>query len=274
MNEFAHGKGDTQFMNMALNFNPLTALTVPYSTLGTGLIVLPTKDPKEAIVSVMVLQANGKPNTSGFGDLDGNKLTLAAEGRVRTDFFNLTGHQLFGTTFSNKKFTSIDQRLSSIVETRSLNGEKGSWNIYYNFDQYLYEPKKGADRGLGLFGRLGVSDGDPNFMKFFGSFGVGGKGVFDSRPLDEFGAGYYFLNIANPTIQGPLQTRSFLRDEYGFEFYYNFAITPWLKLTPDLQIVRGAQKDQVTLGSPIPVVTDRKSISTSTTLGLRLQMVF
>ena len=274
MNEFAHGKGDTQFMNMAFNFNPLIALTVPYSTLGTGLIVLPTKDPKEAIVSVMVLQANGKPNTSGFGDLDGNKLTLAAEGRVRTDFFNLTGHQLFGTTFSNKKFTSIDQRLSSIVETRSLNGEKGSWNIYYNFDQYLYEPKKGADRGLGLFGRLGVSDGDPNFMKFFGSFGVGGKGVFDSRPLDEFGAGYYFLNIANPTIQGPLQTRSFLRDEYGFEFYYNFAITPWLKLTPDLQIVRGAQKDQVTLGSPIPVVTDRKSISTSTTLGLRLQMVF
>ena len=274
MNEFAHGKGDTQFMNMALNFNPLMALTVPYSTLGTGLIVLPTKDPKEAIVTVMVLQANGQPNTSGFGDLDGDKLTLAAEGRVRTDFFNLTGHQLFGTTFSNKKFTSIDQRLSSIVETRSLDGEKGSWNIYYNFDQYLYEPKKGADRGLGLFGRLGVSDGDPNFMKFFGSFGVGGKGVFDSRPLDEFGVGYYFINIANPTIQGPLQTRDFLRDEYGFEFYYNFAITPWLKLTPDLQIVRGAQKDQVTLGSPIPVVTNSKSISTSTTLGLRLQMVF
>ena len=63
MNEFAHGKGDTQFMNMALNFNPLMALTVPYSTLGTGLIVLPTKDPKEAIVTVMVLQANGQPNT-------------------------------------------------------------------------------------------------------------------------------------------------------------------------------------------------------------------
>jgi len=274
MNEFAHGKGDTQFMNMALNFNPLMAVTVPYSTLGTGLIVLPTKDPKEAIVTVMVLQANGQPNTSGFGDLDGNKITLAAEGRVRTDFFSLTGHQLFGTTFSNKKATSIDQRLGSIVETRTLDGKKGSWNLYYNFDQYLYEPKKGADRGVGLFGRLGVSDGDPNFLKFFGSFGVGGKGVFDSRPLDQFGLGYYFINIASPTIQGPLQTRSFLRDEYGFEAYYNFAITPWLKLTPDIQIVRGAQKDQITLGSPIPVITSRKSIGTSTTLGLRLQMVF
>ena len=273
MNEFAHGKGDTQFMNMAFNFNPLIALTVPYSTLGTGLIVLPTKDPKEAIVSFMVLQANGQPNTSGFGDLDGNKITVAAEGRVRTDFFNLTGHQLFGTTFSNKKFTSIDQRLSSIVETRALSGKKGSWNLYYNFDQYLYEPTKGADRGVGLFGRLGVSDGDPNFLKFFGSFGVGGKGLFDSRPQDQFGLGYYFINIANPTIQGPFQTRSFLRDESGFEAYYNFAIMPWLKLTPDIQIVRGAQKDQISLGSPIPVI-NRKSIGTSTTLGLRLQMIF
>ena len=143
MNDFAHGKGDTQFMNMAFNFNPLIAMTVPYSTLGTGLIVLPTKDPKEAIVSVLVLQANGQPNTSGFGDLDGNKITIAAEGRVRTDFFDLTGHQLFGTTFSNKKFTSIDQRLDrDTIQNRTLKAEKGSWNIYYNFDQYLYEPTK------------------------------------------------------------------------------------------------------------------------------------
>ena len=278
MNDFAHGKGDIQFMNMAFNFNPLLAFTVPYSTLGTGVIVLPTKDPKEAIVSVLVLQANGKPNTSGFGDLDGNKLTLAAEGRVRTDFFNLTGHQLFGTTFSNKKFTSTDQRLDrDTIQNGTLKAEKGSWNIYYNFDQYLYEPKKGVDRGVGLFGRLGVSDGNPNFMKFFGSFGVGGKGVFDSRPRDQFGLGYYFINIDNPTIQGPFQTRSLLRDEYGFEAYYNFAITPWLMLTPDIQIVRGAQKDKISIGSGplglLPTI-DKKSIGTATILGLRLQMVF
>jgi len=277
MNEFAHGKGDTQFMNMAFNFNPLLAFTVPYSTLGTGVIVLPTKDPKEAIVSLLVMSTNGNPTTSGFGDLNGNAITVAGEGRVRTDFFGLTGHQLLGTTFSNKKFTSIDQRLASIIETRALSGKKGSWNIYYNFDQYLYEPKKGADRGIGIFGRLGVSDGNPNFMKFFSSFGVGGKGMFESRPLDQFGLGYYFININNPTIQALLQTREFLRDEYGFEAYYNFAITPWAMLTPDIQVVRGAQKDIVTIGQgPLGLLPrlDKKSISTSTVLGLRLQLLF
>ena len=277
MNEFAHGKGDSQFMNLALNFNPLLAFTVPYSTLGTGVIVLPTKDPKDAIVNVLVLQANGQPNTSGFGDLNGNAIVLAAEGRLRTNFFDLTGHQLFGTTFSNKKFTSIDQRLRSIIETNSLRHEKGSWNIYYNFDQYLYEPKKGVDRGIGLFGRLGVADGNPDLMKFFGSFGVGGKGAFESRPLDQFGLGYYFINIDNPTLQGPLQRRNFLRDEYGFEAYYNFAITPWLQLTPDIQVVRGAQKDKITIGSgPLGLLPriDKQSIGTATVLGLRLKMVF
>src|SRR5215510_13214644 len=187
MNDFAHGKGATQFMNMAFNFSPLLAFTVPYSTLGAGIVVLPTKDPKEAIVTLFVLSTNGVATTSGFEDLNGNAITVAGEGRVRTDFFGLTGHQLFGTSFSNKKFTSIDQRLRSIIETNSLTPEKVSWNIFYNFDQYLYEPKKGADRGIGVFGRLGVSDGNPNFMNFFDSFGVSGKVIFEVRPFDKFG---------------------------------------------------------------------------------------
>ena len=277
MNEFAHGKGDTNFMNMAFNANPLVAFTVPYSTLGTGVIVLPTKDPQEAIVTLFVMSTNGQATTSGFDDLNGNAITVAGEGRVRTDFFGLTGHQLFGTSFSNKKFNAIDQRLGSIIETRTFRSEKGSWNIYYNFDQYLYEPKKGVDRGVGVFGRLGVADGNPNFMKFFGSFGVGGKGMFESRPLDKFGFGYYYINIDNPSLQGLLRTREFLRDEYGFEAFYNIAITPWLQLTPDIQIVRGAQKDKVSISTgPLGLLPriDRKSIGTSTTLGLRLQMVF
>ena len=286
MNEFAHGKGDTNFMNMAFNFNPLIAVTVPYSTLGTGLVVLPTKDPKEAIVTLFLMSASNSPTTSGFGDLNDNNLVVAAEGRVRTNFFGFTGHQDFGTSFSNKNFTSIDQRLDrDVIENGALRTKKGSWNIWYNFDQYLYEPKKGEDKGIGLFGRLGVSDGNPNPMKFFASFGVGGKGMFESRPNDKFGFGYYFLNmsnpsirvnISNPIIQDLVLTKKFLRDEYGFESFYNVAVTPWLLLTPDVQIIRGTQKDKRTIvpGPGILPLIQKKSIGTSTTLGFRAQVVF
>jgi hypothetical protein len=55
--------------------------------------------------------------------------------------------------------------------------KKASGNIYYNFDQYLYEANKGAGEGIGLFGRSGASDGNPNFMHCFYSLGIGGKGV-------------------------------------------------------------------------------------------------
>ena len=279
MNEFAHGKGDTQFMNMALNFNPLMALTVPYSTLGTGLIVLPTKDPKQAIVSFFVMSSTGKASTSGFDDLNDDNLTFAGEGRVRTDFFGLTGHQLLGATYSNRKFTSIDQNARFIFENGALEGKKGSWNIYYNFDQYLYEPKKGSGEGIGVFGRFGASDGDPNFMHFFYSLGIGGKGVIRSRERDRYGFGFYYIDVKNPELQGLFRNIKLLRDEYGFEAFYNFAITPWLLLTPDIQIVRGAQKERITLGTGpgpigIPFIASRKSIGTATILGLRLQMVF
>ena len=50
-NEFAHGKGDKQFFNLAFNINPALLLTVPSSTLGAGIIILPTKDPKQAVIT-------------------------------------------------------------------------------------------------------------------------------------------------------------------------------------------------------------------------------
>ena len=75
---------------------------------------------------------------------------------------------------------------------------------------------------------------------------------------------------------GPLQTTKLLRDEYGFEAFYSFAITPWALLTPDIQIIRGAQKDKVTIGQgPLGLPRlDRRSIGTGTILGLRLQLLF
>jgi porin len=269
MNEFAHGKGDTQFMNTAFNANPAILLTVPYSTLGAGAIVLPTADPKEAIVSFLVLQTNGSAETSGFNDLDANKLTFAGEGRVRTNFFGLTGHQLVGATYSNKNFSSLDQNLRFIVVDRAIQQKNDSWAVYYNFDQYLYEPNKGSGQGVGLFGRFGTSDGNPNPIHYFYSLGIGGKGIIPGRPIDRFGLGYYYISVGNPTFTGPLATRSFLRNEYGFEAFYDIALTPWMQLTPDIQVVRPAQKDVVTVIPP-----SRQGIDTATVVGVRLQMQF
>ncbi len=275
MNEFAHGKGDTQFFNTAFNVNPAMLVTVPYSTLAAGAVILPTTDPKEAIITLLALDANGEASSSGFDTVAKGNTTYAGEARVRTDFFGLTGHQLVGGTYSTRNFTSIDQSLRLILENRSIQQEDNSWAIYYNFDQYLYEVKKGSGQGIGIFGRFGASDGNPNPVHYFYSIGIGGKGLLPPRPLDNFGIGYYYINVSNPTFTGLLgNTRSILRNEYGLEAYYNFAITPWMRLTPDIQYIRPAQKQSVSIntGGVPPISTS--GISSATVLGLRLQMIF
>jgi len=269
-NAFAHGKGDTQFLNLALNFIPVPLLAAPYTPLGAGLMILPTKDPNAAIVNFMVLQTTAKASTSGFEDLHSNDLTFGGEARVRTDFFGLTGHQLIGSMYSNKTFSSLDQNLRLIIQGQ-IERKEGTWCIYYNFDQYLYEIEKGSDRGIGIFGRFGVSDGNPTFMHFFYSLGVGGKGVIPGRPLDQFGIGAYYVDIRRPKLTGLFGTREFFRDEYGLEAYYNIAITPWMKLTPDIQVIRPGMK---TFFDTSGLILRRKNIETATVLGIRLQLVF
>jgi porin len=273
LNEFAHGKGDSQFFNTAFNFNPVV-LVVPYSTLGAGAIILPTADPHRAVVSVLALSATGKASTTGFDELNG--AMFAGSGRVRTDFFGLSGHQLVGALYSNKQYTSLDQRLGFVIENRALEKHDGTWAVFYNFDQFLYETKEDPDRGVGLFGRFGASEGEPNPAKYFFSAGVGGKGFIPSRSLDQCGIGYYYIDVANPTFQRPLSTdtRNFLRSEWGFEAYYNVALTPWLLLTPDIQVIGPSQRQQLVNRSQDATVPRLGPfIGTATVFGVRLQVV-
>jgi porin len=276
-NEFAHGKGDIQFMNLALNVNPVTFLITPTTTLGAGVIILPTAgDPNASIINISVMQTNGNAKNSGFNSLHSDQLTFAEEARVRTDFFDLTGHQLIGAEYSNKTFTSLDQNLRFTIfdSNRTLAQQDNSWNVYYNFDQYLYEPNKGSGKGIGVFGRFGVSDGNPNPIKYAYNLGFGGKGIIPGRPNDRFGLGYYYMKVSNANLEiqilrNNLTLPSFLRNEFGYEAYYDIAVTPWMLLSPDLQVVRGAQKNVITLNPPT-----RQSIDTAIVLGVRLQLLF
>jgi porin len=163
----------------------------------------------------------------------------------------------------------MDQRLSLEPGSNLIAQKSDSWAVYYNFDQYFYEPVKGSGKGAGIFGRFAATDGNPNPLHYFISLGIGGKGVIASRPHDRFGLGWYYIDIKSPTFRGPLATREAFRDEQGFEAYYSIALTPWALLTPNVQVIHGAQKQT---GALLPA--DRKNIDTATIMGLRLQLLF
>jgi porin len=243
MNEFAHGRGDIQFMNMALQFNPVPIRVAPYSVLGMGLSYLPIKD---LLLSFFVFDTDGTPTRTGFDTLFKDGTTLAWEGRLTIRPFGLTGHQLVGFAWSNKKYNLLEQDprtiIGNILEGTPLRTDKGSWVIYYNFDQYMYTSPNDSSQGFGLFGRFGISDGRANPFHQFYSFGIGGKGMVPGREKDQWGIGYYYMKLSDH-LPRLLRNRLGLDHQQGGELYYNFQVTPWLHLTPDLQIVGQARKD-------------------------------
>ncbi len=104
----------------------------------------------------------------------------------------------------------------------------------------MYTVPGKQNQGFGLFGRFGLTDGEVNPVQDFYSIGLSGKGMIPGRDNDNFGVGYYYLAISDklPRI---IERRT--QDEQGLELYYNVAITPWLHITPDLQVIEPVSKN-------------------------------
>jgi porin len=254
-NAFAHGRGIDQFSNVAFVFNPIALRTVPYSTLGAGFAILRDMQP---LFTFTVLNAIDTTQTSGFDQLFAQGATLNAELRVPTKFFELPGHQLLGGTWSSRDYVALGQDPRVILPSVPIQRADGSWCLYWNFDQYLKVFSSDPLRGWGVFGRAGIGDDTANPISWFLSFGVGGNSPLCGRESDTFGAGWYYSGTSGnigpilQTVLGPIG------DGQGVELFYNIAVTPWLNVTPDLQVV----------------VPARENVDTAVVAGLRAKMVF
>ena len=253
MNAFAHGRGKTQFSNMAFVFNPIVGATVPYSTLGTGFVIHPEDGP---MAMVSVLNSNDTTATSGFDTLFSDGLLLSAAVRLPTRFFDRPGHQLIGGTWNSRTYTSIAESYIPYPPVPTP-PTRGSWCLYWNFDQYLFVDPADATRGWGPFGRAGVADPNTSPIDAFLSFGVGGSVPSPTRRGDSFGVGWYWASTS-PLI-GTRITSQFgpIGDGQGIECFYNYAVTSAVRITPDLQYVVPALR----LAEPALIVGVRTLVS-------------
>lgn len=239
VNEFAWGKGDEGFMNLGFGFNPVPVLSTPYSTLGAGFMFVPDA---ESYLSVSVYDPNGDAARSGFDSFFEDGVTIAAEGRIGTRFFDKRGHQLVGVAWSNKDYVAFNQDerllLDPILAGGNLDSvlrrEDDTWAVWYNFDQYLIGGEDG--RGLGVFGRAGFADEQTNIVGQFYSAGIGGRGIIPGREDDRFGLAYYYLSF---TDHAPARLPAG-DHEQGWEVFYDAAVTPWMSIGADLQFVDSA----------------------------------
>ncbi|HEX8896005.1 MAG TPA: carbohydrate porin [Terriglobales bacterium] len=123
-----------------------------------------------------------------------------------------------------------------------------SWLTIGNFSQYLFvkdhsgtiAEKLGSGqplRGIGVFGRIGYSPEETNTVTRDASVALFANGLSDFRPIDSFGLGIYHNGISQPLKDAIAQlTRgTAMKNENGLEVFYDFAITPALRVIPSYQ---------------------------------------
>jgi porin len=289
-----YGDYYTQFLNAAFVF-PMTFEQVPISAYGGGLVGLPTKN---SVLSLVALDPNGTPTSNSLHDTFDSGVMLVGSGQLTIKPFDLVGHQNVGFSWSNKERVSLEQDPSNlarlllqtqfprladpgpileqilarffpglIVPAAPANRESSSWSINYAFDQYLWQPPGDDKHGVGMFFSAGVSDGNPNPIKWAFLAGVGGKGV-PGRANDSYGIGFARTEFSSAFVPYLRQGLGLgLNHEDAFETYYNLAVTAWFSMTADLQLVDPALKKRLDSSG-----TALANVSNSTIGGLRFRV--
>jgi carbohydrate-selective porin OprB len=124
-----------------------------------------------------------------------------------------------------------------------------SWFAIANVSQYLYvkdDPDEVAHKlksgvpinGVGVFARGGFAPQSSNTITANASVALYGHGMIEGRAYDSFGAGFYYNRISDhikQSVAALTLNRRIVQDETGVEAFYNFALTPAIRLIPSYQ---------------------------------------
>lgn len=234
------------FLNGAFLLSPVESAGAPEVTLGGGGVFILSPDLHG---SLTVINTEESATLNPFEHSQGT--TFATEWTASHQLFGQPGGQVFGFLYSiNKSRTDIarDPRvflINLIVLNNVPTTTADTWAFYYNAHQYI---QGNEQRGWGPFVRFGLSDGNPNPIKYNVAAGLGGKGTFSGRDDDRWGLGFYHLDMSDAGLLAGLNIGS----EVGGEAFYNLAVTPAVHLTFDAQAVSSARPRQdtaIVLGS-------------------------
>lgn len=229
------------FQNTSLIWNPILARTFPYATYGAGVAVLDNAfDP---VFTFTVLDPEERAS-GGYDSPFSEGVVLVPDVTLRGRPFGTTSTLNFGGTYSTASYTSVSTSAfidfpRELLAAGVFPKENNSWSLYVNGYQALVEDNLG--RGFGVFAQLGLSDGNPNPVRWSISGGLAGWSPIPGRALDSFGIGAFYLGLSDD-FKELSRVIAEQDDEYGLEVFYSFGLTPWARLTGDLQVIRPSTK--------------------------------
>ncbi len=227
------GGGIVSFWNTGLAA-PISGVTPPYILAG---ILTHKVDP--LTFTLMVYDPRNAQDFDVIKHPFADGITTSLSATYQTKLGGLPGFYGVRGVYSTKSGTDFGDIAEIILppEARNIGTKDGYWFLSASFQQYLQTVGADPSKGWGLFGQIAVSDGNPNPVGWSGFAGIGGNSFIAGRPDDLWGLSYFYYGFSDELRDGLGQLGVRLEDEHGFEAYYSLAVTRWLNLAADAQII-------------------------------------
>lgn len=263
-NEFAGGRGRSQFWNQTINTALSPLLAVPNVTTVVSLLLFPSPD---MTFTGLVGTITDESNSSGFDDFDDGMFAMGLL-TYQYQLGGLPGGLAVTAGYGwDRDFTELNGRINIDEGLLEPTTKDDTWFAQTSFWQYLWtkqavkqQPIDVNDgrqdlQGVGVFLRLQTADPDTNPLDYSITGGINAKGLIPGRDNDAMGIGYVYNKLSDDRLLNAIGIDA---QSSVWELFYNIELTPAVHLTLDAQVVKSAFPD----------------IDTATILGTSLQMRF
>jgi porin len=176
--------------------------------------------------------------------------------------------------FADQRFDGTGGLLASPASTGLALQHTGDWAIYGVIDQLVWRRPGTKDEGIGVFLHAMAGPSDRNLSDRFVEGGVNWHAPFPERPDDVAGLAFSWLGISpaarrfsRDLVAFGAAASSYAAAETVVEATYQAAITNWLTLQPDIQLILNP-------GAGIPGPFGPKPLADAIVVGTRATIKF
>ncbi len=263
-NEFAGGRGRSQWWNQTLNTALSPLLAVPNVTTGGSVLLFPSP---YLTFTGLVGTITDTSNSSGLNDFDDGMFAMGLL-TYQYRLGGLPGGLVVTAGYGwDRDFTELNGRINIDEGRLEPTTKDDTWFAQTSFWQYLWtkqavkqQPIDVNDgrqdlQGVGVFLRLQTADPDTNPLDYSITGGISGKGLIPGRDNDAMGIGYVYNRLSDDRLLNAIGIDA---QSSVWELFYNIELTPAVHLMLDAQLAESAFPD----------------VETATILGTSIQILF
>jgi porin len=147
--------------------------------------------------------------------------------------------------FADERFDDLGLTLANPDGNGIARLHHGDYGIYAVADQLVWRSSADPNRTISVFGRvMGTPHDDRNLIDFSANLGAVLHDPFTYRTTDTLGVGMGYAHVSSRVAGLDADTQTFSgaftpvqRSETFIEVTYQYTVTPWLQVQPDIQYV-------------------------------------